>query len=161
VIQLIPSFILKLYSDYREWPSFFTYLDQSIQNNNDPRRYVFSIIGGIRLLILLFTSIYLSYHVLIKGKKIGHTKIFLFIILSWFIFLFYLSFWQIFVGDGCIIERTMEEHKKNKKGGSFDYDVEYSLFIDAVTCSIDNQFGIFFHFVLLSLCLTVIGFKAK
>ena len=43
LIQLVPSFILKLYSDYKEWPSLFNYLDQSVQNNNDPRRYVFSL----------------------------------------------------------------------------------------------------------------------
>lgn len=163
-VQLIPSFILRLYSDYMEWPSFFTYLDQYIQNNNDPRRYVFTIIGGIRMSLLLIVSMFLSYKLIVGKKKLSditHGTLFLLIIVIWIVFILYLSFWQIAIGDGCIIERTLDNYKYDKKTDSIDLGKEFKYFKDALVCSIDNQFGLYFHLILLSLCLTIIGFRAK
>jgi len=163
VVQLTASFILRGYSDYMPWPSIFSYLDQYIQNNNDPRRYFFIIVGALRILGIIGVSIFLSYRYFFKGDKKPHVKVFLGIISFWVIFLGYLSFWQVFIGDGCIIDRTLKEYDEDdkKKTDDFDFFKEYNHFTNALVCSVDYQFGIFFHFIIISLSLTIIGIKSK
>ena len=162
-IQLIPSFILYQNSEYNEWPSLFSYLDQYIQNTNDPRKYVFTIIGAFRIIILLLMSIYLGYRYGMKNSfgNITHSDVLRIVYFSWFIFIVILIALQIFLGDGCVIERTLDEYKEGRREVDQDYSVTFKSFIDALVCSIDNQLGIYFHIIIIAICLSLVGYNQK
>ena len=75
------------------------------------------------------------------------------------IFLVFLILWQLLIGDGCILDRTLEDYKHDLSDG--DTGDELDEFVKALVCSIDNQLGVYFHIFIISLCLTIGGVKNR
>ena len=86
------------------------------------------------------------------------------IILFWGILFSYLTFRQLFVGDGCIIDRTLKDylvdHKKRPWPGLGEWwSREGQKLLDAVACAIDNQFGSYVYILIIAISLIVTGYK--
>ena len=76
--------------------------------------------------------------------------------------IFYLLFtvflvnWQIVLGDGCIMDRTMEQYKGGQKRSGLDINLNIfndkgKEFKSILYCSMGNQLGVYFHLVLVAI----------
>jgi len=161
IFQLVTSFVLRFFHDKKTWPSVFTYLDQFIINNGT-NRLGFKIIGIIRLLLILASCIFVGYYFTIKKGSLSVKNVIKMISIIYGIFTIFITNWQIFLGDGCIMDRTMSKYKTGeKKSGLIDinfniYDDRWGKpFKDILYCSIGNQLGIYFHLLLVA-CISVL-----
>ena len=160
--QLVTSFVLRFFHDKKTWPSVFTYLDEFIINNGKDH-LGFKIIGIIRLLLILAVCIFVGYHFTIKKGSLSVNKVIKLISIIYGVFTVFITNWQILLGDGCIMDRTMSKYKTGeKKSGLIDINLNIfndqwgKPFKDILFCSIGNQLGIYFHLVLVALISALI-----
>ena len=160
--QLVTSFVLRFFHDKKTWPSVFTYLDEFIINNGKDH-LGFKIIGIIRLLLILAVCIFVGYHFTIKKGSLSVNKVIKMISIIYGVFTVFITNWQILLGDGCIMDRTMSKYKTGeKKSGLIDINLNIfndqwgKPFKDILFCSIGNQLGIYFHLVLVALISAMI-----
>ena len=162
LFQLFGTGLLFIFNtDKNTWPSVFSYLDQFIQNtdtdntdkeNNDliSAKTIFKIIGSVRLFVLVLLSGYISYstvsgHKTIDLLSIGSYEIIKLISIGWSALFVLILIWQIIIGDGCIINRTMERDKKNN-----NYNSMVEFLLQSLKCSVQNQLGIYFHMIIVA-----------
>jgi len=156
LFQLVTSFVLRFFHDKKTWPSVFTYLDQFIINNGKDH-LGFKIIGIIRLLLILAICIFVGYHFTIKKGSLSVNNVIKMICIIYGIFAIFITNWQLLLGDGCIMDRTMSKYKTGeKKSGLIDINLNVfndqwgKPFKDILYCSIGNQLGIYFHLLLVA-----------
>ena len=156
LFQLFTSFLLRFFNDKKTWPSIFTYLDEFIINNGKDH-LGFKIIGLIRLLLILAICIFVGFSFSIKGKSLSVTNVIKMISIIYGIFALFIANWQLFLGDGCIMDRTMSKYKTGERKSGF-IDINLNVFNDQwgkpfkdiLFCSIGNQLGIYFHLILIA-----------
>jgi hypothetical protein len=155
LFQLVTSFVLRFFHDQKTWPSVFTYLDEFIINNGK-NHLGFKIIGLIRLLLILIICIFVGYNFTIK-KSFSVNNVIAMICIIYGIFTVFITNWQLLLGDGCIIDRTMSKYKTGeKKSGLIDINLNVfndqwgKPFKDILYCSVGNQLGIYFHLILVA-----------
>jgi len=151
VFQLGTSLFLRLFHNKQSWPSVFSYLDQLIINNNE-NHIGFKVIGLLRLILIISGCIFVGYSFSIKRDSFNPTNVFKMITLIYGMFTLYVTMWQTFVGDGCVIDRTMKEYETGSDRSGFDLN----YFEDILICSSGNQLGIYFHIILMALIVFII-----
>ena len=156
VFQLLTSFILRFFHDQKTWPSIFSYLDQFIINS-DKSQIAYRIIGFIRLLLVVGSCLFIAFSFSLK-KGINVKNIIKMFCLFYSLFTVFLVSWQIVLGDGCIMDRTMEQYKGGeKRSGIIDININIfneqwgKPFKSILYCSMGNQLGIYFHLVLVAI----------
>jgi len=156
VFQLLTSFILRFFHNQKTWPSVFSYLDQFIINA-DKNQSAYRIIGLIRLLLVFICCLFIAFSFSLK-KGISVKNVMIMISLFYLLFTVFLVSWQTVLGDGCIMDRTMEQYKGGeKRSGLIDININIfseqwgKPFKSILYCSMGNQLGIYFHLVLVAI----------
>lgn len=177
LFQVFGSYLLKLFTNTTSWPSIFSYLDQFIQNTNTENKEddswmnsttIYKIIGSLRLILLVVLSGIGGYYLIGKNKDIHLDTIKVDEIVkvtgtSWILFIVLIIVWQTLIGDGCIINRTIDKHKiehKDNNSSEDNPDNDLSTIIyNSTRCSVDNQLGIYFYLIIFSLIFFYVGLK--
>ena len=154
VFQLFTSFVLRFFHDQKTWPSVFSYLDQFIINS-DKSQIAYRIIGLIRILLVFSSCLFIAFSFSLK-KGISIKNVMLMFGIFYSLFTAFLLNWQIVLGDGCIIDRTMEQYKGGEKRSGLDihlnvFNDKGKEFKSILYCSMGNQLGIYFHLVLVAI----------
>lgn len=126
------------------WPNILDYIEELI-NNSDYEESSgihtgFKIIGSIRI-ILIIVLIYLALN---NNKDISNLKSVYKLIIGWVAFILLIILSQLFIIDGCVINRTLKKYDEK-------YDNFKDAFINNVKCSISNQGGLNLHILLISI----------
>ena len=156
--QLTTSFFLRLFNKNKSWPSIFTYLDEFIINNEDNNKLTFKIIGVIRITIIILACIYSSYSLTLRNKSVDNISILKFVSIIYLLFTLSIISWQVLVGDGCIVNRTIDKYKSDLEEKSDALDINLNIWSDRgkyfkniLYCSIDAQWGIYFHLIMIAM----------
>lgn len=154
VFQLFTSFVLRFFHDQKTWPSVFSYLDQFIINS-DKSQIVYRIIGLIRILLVFGSCLFIAFSFSLK-KGISVKNIMIMFGIFYSLFTAFLVNWQTVLGDGCIMDRTMEQYKGGEKRSGLDihlnvFNDKGKEFKSILYCSMGNQLGIYFHLVLVAI----------
>lgn len=151
-------FLFKKDDDKISWPSMMNYLDKYTENSDFEKdddsvlssQKVFNYIGYIRIIIILLISGYVSNSILNKeNKSITDTDNFTIIsiiLLTSIILIVSLVLSQIFITDGCVITRTIEN--KDDEG-----DISEDNIMNPIYTSIQNQGGIYLHLIIIIIIL--------
>ena len=164
LFQLFGSSILFLFkkstdSDGSTWPHMMNYLDKYTDNSNfeeDDKSIissnrVYNIIGYIRIFLIVLLSGYIANLTFNKNKNnvgdINNLTIIGLVLSTSVIFIFLLILSQIFVSDGCVITRTIED---NDNDISFD-----NILSKSIKISTQNQLGIYFHMLIFVIIFSI------
>lgn len=155
IFQLLTSFILRFFHDQKTWPSVFSYLDQFIINS-DKSQIAYRIIGLIRLLLVFGSCLFIAFSFSLK-KGISVKNVMIMFGIFYSLFTVFLVVWQTVLGDGCIMDRTMEQYKGGEKRSGLDININIfneqwgKPFKSILYCSMGNQLGVYFHLVLVAI----------
>ena len=140
VFQILSSVILKQFSNNKSFPSVFSYLDSFMENTDNPEyNWAFVMIGSLRLVFLFLLCFIVSgfnpFTADYTPKNIASFYGLLILVVT---------LWQILIGDGCIMDRTI------KKYSNVTYSDLYKGFWNISKCSIQNQLGIHFNLLIFA-----------
>jgi len=140
VFQILASVILKQFSNNKSFPSVFSYLDSFMENTDNPEyNWAFVMIGSLRLVFLFLLCFIVSgfnpFTADYTPKNIASFYGLLILVVT---------LWQILIGDGCIMDRTI------KKYSNVTYSDLYKGFWNISKCSIQNQLGIHFNLLIFA-----------
>lgn len=143
--QLLNNAILYSLGNKEVVPSVFIYLDEYMKNSNiDDKTKLgtfFEIMGILRLAVIFTISIIIAYHFKVKGRLKEFLGAFT------LIFTVLIALWQLFIGDECILNRTLNQYK-----GSYtdNNDNKYTqMTLGSLQEIIQAQGGAFFNIALL------------
>jgi hypothetical protein len=140
VFQILSSVILKQFSNNKSFPSVFSYLDSFMENTDNPEyNWAFVMIGSLRLVFLFLLCFIVSGFNPFTADYTPQN------IASFYgLLILVVTLWQILIGDGCIMDRTI------KKYSNVTYSDLYKGFWNISKCSIQNQLGIHFNLLIFA-----------
>jgi len=148
--QLLNNAILYSLSNKEVIPSVFMYLDEYMKNSNmDDKTKLgtfFEIMGILRLAVIFTISIIIAYHFKVKGRLIEFLGAFT------LIFTILIALWQLFIGDECILNRTLNQYK-----GSYTDNIDKytQMTLGSLQEIAQAQGGAFFNIALLLLAIFI------
>jgi len=150
--QLLNNAILYLLSEKEIIPSIFIYLDEYMKNSNIDDKTVkgtiFEFIGLFRILSIFAISIIAALHFKVEGKIVEFLGAFT------LIFTLTVVCWQLFIGDECILDRTMNKYKQSYTDKP-DESAGTQMISGSLGEIIQAQGGAFFNIAIIIIVLIV------
>ena len=150
--QLLNNAILYSLGNKEVIPSVFIYLDEYMKNSNmDDKTKLgtfFEIMGILRLAVIFTISIIIAYHFKVKGRLVEFLGAFT------LIFTILIALWQLFIGDECILNRTLNQYKGSYTDNN-DGNKGYRMIRGSIQEIIQAQGGAFFNIALLLFAIFV------
>lgn len=148
--QLLNNAILYLLSEKEIIPSIFIYLDEYMKNSTIDDKTVkgkiFEFMGLFRILSIFAISIIAALHFKVEGKIVEFLGAFT------LIFTLTVVFWQLFIGDECILDRTMNQYKQSYTDKP---DESTRMISGSLGEIIQAQGGAFFNIAIIIIVLIV------